>query len=1211
MSTEHQPLSSNGTQVKNANDRRQKFANLLRDMFQLNQPELDFGLYRIMHARKADIERFIDQDLPNITRKAFANFASSDKAELQKELEQAKKSAVDAGFNPEESPKVQELQKQLADNFDLAREEGEVYDALVTFFNRYYDEGDFLSRRVYKNGTYAIPYQGEEVVLHWANKDQYYIKSSETLRDYSFRLNTIAAQQGGDPKRVHFKLVDADAGAQNNNKEADSSKRVFILDNDQPFEIIDGEANENGKSYPELQLRFVFRAATQDDWNATTAMQEELKSATAAAKKKPPVQGNLLAGAVNHLLAENSGLPAEWRTALNRDYTKANGDKADYSILQGQLNNYTKKNSFDYFIHKDLGGFLTRELDYYIKNELLDWDDLAALKHNPARLAPMLSKMEVIRQLGENIIAFLAQLENFQKKLWLKKKFVTETNYCITLDRLADHTDLLEQVFDNKKQLADWENLYALDLDKLDHDYEALSWEVFLAKPEYRYLMLDTRHFDEAFKAQLLATIEDLDDQCDGLLVHSENFQALNLLQERYKEQVKCIYIDPPYNTGGDGFAYKDQYQHSTWLSMIRDRLGLAHPLLAKDGVLFSSIDGIERQGLEESLNQCFGPENKVEEIIWVQNTTKNQSPTYSTNHEYVEVFAKDKEQAKADFMMFRESKPGFKEINELLEELNPNYPPIIEIEKALKALFKAHRQELKANSEDDSGEDIIDEWKGIYNYNKAEYRDKEGLYIEEQHSRDENAVIWVWREDNPSMPQIKEDSQKTEFRDPTHPSYRFYKPKHPVTGEECPHPKTGWRWPLKPFGNQSRCFSELAQDNRIAWGDGNEKKIPQTKRFLHEVETNVAKSVVTDFTDSEKELANLFGKSRAFGGAKPTSLALKFIQQSNLDKENILCDFFAGSGTSGHATLTQNARDSIIRKFILVEMGDHFDAVLKPRLLKVGYTTLWKDGRPILQKNGLSHCFKTIRLESYEDALGNLALNRQKGQQDLIDSSENSDLNAARQSYVMNYMLEVETRGSASLLNSKLFVDPTAYQLNVRSASGDETKAVNIDLLETFNYLLGLTVEHIAAPVYFDAELSQGEFGRWQATVKRVTDASKGKWWFRTVYGTNRNGQSVLVVWRNLPSVIVKGQKGAEDEKGLLKDNAVLDAVLIEKLNIRLTASQDDEIDILYVNGDHNINIPKNRKGELMEQARIQLIEEAFHRLMFAGTESDLPGKV
>lgn len=1151
MSTEHQPLSSNGTQVQKANDRRQKFANLLRDMFQLNQPELDFGLYRIMHARKADIERFIEQDLPNITRKAFANFASSDKAELQKELEQAKKSAVDAGFNPEESPKVQELQKQLADNFDLAREEGEVYDALVTFFNRYYDEGDFLSRRVYKNGTYAIPYQGEEVVLHWANKDQYYIKSSETLRDYSFRLNTIAAQQGGDPKRVHFKLVDADAGAQNNNKEADSSKRVFILDHEQPFEIIDGEANEDGKSYPELQLRFVFRVATQDDWNATTAMQEELKSATAAAKKKPPVQGNLLAGAVNHLLAENSGLPAEWRTALNRDYTKANGDKADYSILQGQLNNYTKKNSFDYFIHKDLGGFLNRELDYYIKNELLDWDDLAALKHNPARLAPMLSKMEVIRQLGENIIAFLAQLENFQKKLWLKKKFVTETHYCITLDRLADHTDLLDQAFGNEQQLADWQKLYTLDLEKLGHDYEVLSWEAFLAKPEYRYLMLDTRHFDEAFKAQLLATIEDLDEQCDGLLVHSENFQALNLLQERYKEQVKCIYIDPPYNTDASAIMYKNGYKSSTWASLLWDRLNLGRELIGPTGVLAAAIDDEQQKELGFLMEEAFSSDLLGIFCIRSNPSGRPTKTGYSVSHEYTMYAGKSNE-------------------------------------SFVRRLPPTAQQMSRFNEKDEFGHF---EWRNLRREGSNSDRTARPALFYPIYIRDEEAYV----------PQMIWDAGKKMWEvieSPTTTDQVVW----PVNDEG--NEKT-WRWE----GNKVRNDSEAIGIRKDRSG---KDYIYYKRRPNDSGVVSVSSWFDAKYSSTEHGSAvvkDLFG-SMAFSYPKSIHAVHDAIYIGGASEDDALvCDFFGGSGTTGHAVINLNREDNGQRKYILVEMGDYFDTVLKPRIQKVVYADTWKAGSPVSDKdgnmNGVSHCFKTIRLESYEDALGNLALNRQKGQQDLIDSSENSDLSAARQSYVMNYMLEVETRGSASLLNSKLFVDPTAYQLNVRSASGDETKAVNIDLLETFSYLLGLTVEHIAAPVYFDAELTQGEFGRWQAKVKRVTDASKGKWWFRTVYGTNRNGQSVLVVWRNLPSVIQK------DEKGLLKDNAVLDAVLIEKLNIRLTASQDDEIDILYVNGDHNINIPKNRKGELMEQARIQLIEEAFHRLMFAGTESDLPGKV
>ncbi|WP_051168077.1 DNA methyltransferase [Marinospirillum minutulum] len=595
------------TQEVRAKQQREKFAALLKDMFQLDQPELDFGLYRIMHARKDDINRFIEQDLPSIAQDAFADFAGQDKAQLEQELEDII-NGLRAARRSEEQIKQDEevikLKNQLEGGFDTAREEGEVYNALVTFFSRYYDEGDFISRRMYKEGTYAIPYQGEEVVMHWANKDQYYIKSSETLRDYSFRLNP-AAQQGEDPLRVHFKLVDAEAGAKDNNKEADDNKRVFVLDAEQPFELLDGEE----KTFKELHCRFKFRPATLNDWT------EEVKnSATAAAKKNPPTQAHLVSIAQELLLGENSQLPANWLTLLTKPYLKTDGNFADYSTLVGQLNNYTKKNTFDYFIHKDLGGFLTRELDFYIKNELMQWDDIAALKNNPARLAPLLSKLDVIRNLGEKIITFLAQLENFQKKLWLKKKFVTETNYCITLDRVPEV--LYSAIIENTAQLAEWIKLFALD--EVEGDLtnptfsKPLTVEFLKANQN---LVLDTQFFDEEFKAHLIASIEEFDKQCDGLIVHSENFQALNLLQEGYKEKVKCIYIDPPYNTGSDGFVYKDSYQSSSWISFMENRISKSTNFISNDGVNFTSIDENELGNLSKLSNDIFGNGNFINQI--------------------------------------------------------------------------------------------------------------------------------------------------------------------------------------------------------------------------------------------------------------------------------------------------------------------------------------------------------------------------------------------------------------------------------------------------------------------------------------------------------------------------------------------------------------------------------------------------------------------
>lgn len=1180
---------SNATQQLKAQQRRQKFADLLREMFQLNQPELDFGLYRIMHARKDDINRFIEQDLPRITQEAFSQYASQDQAQLEAELEEHIKSAKGLGMDPDAIPKVQELKQKLQGGFDLAREEGEVYDALVTFFSRYYNEGDFLSRRVYKDGTYAIPYQGEEVVLHWANKDQYYIKSSETLRDYSFRLNPDAGP-GEDPLRVHFKLVDAEAGAKDNNKESTDSRRVFVLDVENPFELITGEPTEYGDQHTELQCRFVFRPATESDWT-----EAEKRKATAAAQKKPPTQDALKVIAEERLLGAASDVPEYWKSALAKSYRKADGKQADYSMLAGQLNNYTKKNTFDYFIHKDLGGFLTRELDFYIKNELLDWNDIASLKNDTARLAPLLSKIEVIRSLGEKIIAFLAQLENFQKKLWLKKKFVTEANYCITLDRLEEQPELLAEAFNNENQLKDWEWLYKIDLQQLEKQRASLGWGELLGKPEYRYMMVDTGHFDANYKAKILSVLENLDQQCDGLLIHSENFQALQFLQARYKEQIKCIYVDPPYNTGSDGFVYRDSYKSSSWMSMIYDRFSLARNMMAKGGVIFSSISEIQRDELSNLCSDIFGKENRVEELIWVQDTVSNNSPAYSTNHEYVEVFAKDRKSAESIDGMFREIRPGYKEVNSLVTEMGRRFAPVEEIERELKALYKKNKDKhisLEMDRGIEKPEAIkTDPWKGLYPYAFVEYRDSQGKFVEYSNAQVENATPWVWRKVEPSMPSGK---QSPSTRDAKSENYRHYSPT--VEGKTFRAPKRGWAFPYRSIGSRPS-FQGYLNDNRIWFGS--EDVTPQQKYFLREVATSVPTSVVRQYADGEPCLANILGEKGVVPNPKPPKLVEKFVSQVTEDGD-LTADFFAGSGTTGNALINLKREGFGDRKYCLVEMGSYFDKALKTRMIKAVYSDKWVEGVPVVSKSGdlkgVSHMFRYLRLESYEDTLGNLALSRSSGQQKLLNEPSEMDNPCVRHAYLINYMLEVETRDSPSLLSARHFVNPTRYVLEVRSSGGDETKPVNVDLLETFNYLLGLEVEHIAAPIHFEAELNQGEYGRWQAKVKR---SETGKWWFRTVYGTNRAGQQVLVVWRNLPSVI----DGEAD--GIQKDNAVLDAVLIEKLSIRLTESQDDEIDVLYVNGDHNISIPRSCKGEPMEQARIQLIEEAFHRLMFADTEA------
>ena len=1072
----------------------------LRELFQLDRPDLDFGFYRIMHAKQTEIDSFLDKDLLPQVQAGL----DSVKGEGSSELEEAIKQARALGFDPEQSSRVRELSEKYGTAADTAKTEDEIYSHLYRFFSRYYDKGDFISMRRYKEGVYAIPYEGEEVVLHWANKDQYYIKSSENLRDYTVKLAA-----GDDAPRLHFKLIEADIEKDNAKATADE-KRLFIFN---PEKI---ELKENA-----VIFGFEYRADPEN--------------------RK---QEFFIAACVDYVKGHASDFGIFVPLLLALSPTEKRKDR---TLLEKFLADYTSKNTMDYFIHKDLGGFLRRELDFYIKNEVMHLDDIE--NETAPRVEQYLAQVRVIRGIAHKLIDFLAQLEDFQKKLWLKKKFVVESNWCITLDRVPEA--IYPEIAANDAQWTEWRKLGLLEIEKPQK--EIGQKELGLGDQElpkvgtveyikaFPFMVIDTAFYDAAFRQKMLAAIEKIDEQTDGLLIYSENFQALQLLQDRYREGIGCAYIDPPYNTGGDGFCYKDAYRHSSWLSMISDRLIAAYGMFDKKGVLYSSIDPNERSSLETMLNATFKIENRVEEIIWVQNTTKNQSPTYSTNHEYVEVYAKDIEAAKKDFRMFREAKPGCAEITELMQTLNPGFPSVGEIEATLRNLFKKHRKQMQ---EQDTIDDL-DPWKGIYNYNRAEYRDSSGKFVSENEAKQSKAQIWIWREVDASMPQVKEDSQKSEFRDPSDPTFRFYKPPHPLTGRPCPHPKTGWRWPMRPHGNQKNCFSDLDIDKRIAWGD-DENKIPQRKSFLHEVETNVSKSVVNDYTDGEKELTSLFGKTRSFPGPKPTTLIARFCQQAT-SPSDVMLDFFGGSGTTGHAVLNLNREDGGKRKYILVEMGEHFDTVLKPRIQKVIFSKDWKDGKPVDPASGISQCFKYLRLESYEDCLNNLELKRTGKQEDLLN--RNAGL---KEDYTLRYMLEVESRDS--LLNVSAFADPFNYTLKIATGSVGETKLTKVDLVETFNYLIGLKVKTMDA-------------------IRGVT----------VVTGENLKGDKILVLWR----------KTAET------DSAALNLWFVKQgYN-----TQDMEFDIIYVNGDNNLE--NLRRDE--QTWKVRLIEEEFLRRMFE-TEGNTP---
>ena len=374
------------------------FICLLGEIFELDKADLDFGIYRIMNIRRKENMKFLSEDLPKKVKETLTPFAQNT-VEIKERLSAIERQAAELGIEISASPKLAEeyarLKSQLASGTDLSSLETDVYSALYKFFSRYYDEGDFISKRRYKEGVYAIPYEGEEVKLYWANADQYYIKTTENFRDYTFIDNG---------KKVHFRLVDATT-EKNNNKETDTSKREFMLYKETPerpelktIEEINGE----------LVIRFVYDIPDDKKANWFEANLAAISDAIAKQFKD-----------WYHLLALVPGGKKEART-----------------VLEKHLSAYVAKNTFDYFIHKDLRGFLTRELDFFIKSEVIHLDDIDTTDEK--RADSYLAKVRAIKRVGKIIIDFLAQIEDFQKKLWLKKKFVVDTNWCITLDRVDE-----------------------------------------------------------------------------------------------------------------------------------------------------------------------------------------------------------------------------------------------------------------------------------------------------------------------------------------------------------------------------------------------------------------------------------------------------------------------------------------------------------------------------------------------------------------------------------------------------------------------------------------------------------------------------------------------------------------------------------------------------------------------------------------------------
>ena len=947
---------------------QEKFQQLLRELFQFDCADLDFGIYRIMNHKREVIDKFISEDLVKAVSEELDRGVLHDQDVAINELQETAKliretfgpDALDAAgklLHYHETPlgkKYLKWQQRTIGARSREALETDIFNHLFAFFSRYYQEGDFISKRRYsKQQRYAIPYNGEEVYLHWANSDQYYIKTAEHFHDYSWSAHDVT---------VHFKVRTADV-EQNNVK---GDKRFFLPRVDAIA------AHEKDR---ELAIPFEYRPLSEEE--------EERYG-------RSNQQEAILAGFLSTAL-ELPDCPNEILLALTAERHR-NDDNEPVTFLEHHLRQYTRRNTSDFFIHKNLKAFLTQELDFYIKSEALNLDDVYIAGEDFAE--GWFQVIRVIRTIGGHIIDFLDQIEGFQKMLWEKRKFITDTQYCITIGNIDER--FYPTIATCEPQWEEWQDLFHIDENKTDlfnSGADARDKRIIFMK-DHPALILDTRHFDGTFRDDLLASIEDIDKQCDGLLIHSENFQALGFIQQLYREKVKCTYIDPPYNTDASAILYKNDYKDSSWLSLMDNRVSLSKNLLSKDGVLCCAIDDEEMSRVRMVMQSMF---DKELGIVPVRSNPagRKSSGQFSPAHEY------------ALFYGNIDAVPG--------------------------TLPKTENELARFPLQDDRGRYA---WANLIRSGSNDRReDRPKMFY----------PIYVTKNNTIRIPEMEWDEDKREY-----------------TVLEQPGEGETEAWPIKAQNGAS------VEKN---WHRGRE--LVKSDLSEYRIRRDEAGNVSIDFktrmdTDSmprtwwddkkyasanlgPKALKDLFG-NKDFDFAKATGLVGDCLRASLCESNSTVLDYFAGSGTTGHAVINLNREDGGKRKFILVEMGQYFDTVLLPRIKKVTYSPEWKDGKPkrMASREDAERSpsiIKYLQLESYEDALNNISIDKAAGQQAMKFDD-----------YLLNYMLQWETKRSETLLNVESLARPFDYKLHIHN--NGETSEKIVDLPETFNYLLGLHVQ-------------------------------------------------------------------------------------------------------------------------------------------------------
>ncbi len=645
------------------------FKNYLKKMFRKEDSNFNWGVYRIINQCNKEIDDFVDNQIPLIIKSQIKEKGQISLKEIDNQIEDLIIKCKETGTDYKTSEKYKNLMSQK-EKFGTKDLDISIYDNLLNFFLRYYQDGDFISRHYYSDGLkqeYMIPYDGSETYLYWPTKDQYYIKSSDQYKRFSFELGKI---------NVAFIVTQAD---QEKNNVKEKGKKFFSLALENPFEW-----NENKT---ELIVKFTHGI----EENPESDLQKKYN--TESIKK------------INQFLEESK--IKEKLDELNEN------NENKHTIVKFQ-----KRYTEDFFIHKDLKSFLEFELENYITQEILNTGNLlnsTDLEINKNKIL----EAKITKQIAEKIIEQLATIENLKKKIWEKKKFVLDTNYVFCLKTVEpqvslelytefvsflkdnlnkNYTSYFNILNNNLKQplqnlfleryeiMSDYIELYYIKRfqEVIDNNLEKLRKDIYekiknsgyskhqilnekiekksnkdylcvyvklyetpnnlVSKIYFKDLFLDTCYFSIALKQKLLGEINNFDDIINGIIINSNNFCALNLIKEKYSSNIQLIYIDPPFNTGSD-FVYKDCFQNASWLSLMNNLFDFQY--LTSSGSMYIHLDENANYFSHFLLNSRFTQDCFQREIIWNTGKVtgyKDKSVPWFRQHDTLLLYSNNKD---------------------------------------------------------------------------------------------------------------------------------------------------------------------------------------------------------------------------------------------------------------------------------------------------------------------------------------------------------------------------------------------------------------------------------------------------------------------------------------------------------------------------------------------------------------------------------------